>query len=156
MNIVHFILLHSSGRQPLLESHFGPRITCFDDVNRCIHHVNHLRQQNGTQIELFLPPANSNIIGTNNLPLYGTIRFHIYCPTADQMPQYEAQYPQHYYVEVLEDAHLWIAIGRSVLDFDSVRMTRNDYPPITLEEWQRTREIVEEEIQAAQLGVQPS
>ncbi|CAF1482120.1 unnamed protein product [Adineta ricciae] len=155
MNIVYFILLHSSGRQPLLESHFGPRTTCFDDVNQCILHVNHLRQQNGTQIELFLPSANSNIVGTY-LPLYGNIRFHIYCSTTDQMTQYQVQFPQRYYVEVLEDAHLWISIGRSVLDYDSLRMSRNDYPAITLVEWQRTREIIDEEIRAAQLGIQPT
>ena len=155
MNIVYFILLHSTDRQPFLESHLSPRTTCFDDVNQCILHVNLLRQQNGTQIELFLPSANSSIVGTNDLPLNENIRFHIYCPTTDQMTQCEAQFSQRYYVEVLEDAHLWISIGHSMLEYDSWRMTRNNYPSITLDEWQRTREIIEEEIRAAQLGVQP-
>ena len=153
MGDLRAILLAPDMQYPSIRSDFGPQIQCFDTQNNCVMFIqNHMLTSR--RIDLFLSSADRNIIGTS-LPLFDKIHFHLYCPTIDDIPIYEALFSQRAYVEIFEADYLWVQIGYTLLGYDNIRIRESNNSNEALAAWTRTHTILLEEVKAMQAGVQP-
>jgi hypothetical protein len=152
MTDLRVILLDSNGRHPLIESDIGPRIEYFNNQIACVQRIQN-EMMRCKRIDLFLSSTDRNIIG-NNLPLFDKIYFHLYCPTIDDIPNYEVSFPQRAFFQVFEEGLLWVRITYSVLGHDLTRLTQN-YSTEARETYEMTQRIILDEVKAAKLGVQP-
>jgi len=153
MTSLRAILLDSNNRHPCIESNLGHRVEHFINRGACVGYIQNEMASCG-RIDLFLSSADRNIIGTN-LPLFNNIYFHLYCPTADDIPNNEALFPQRAYVDVFEEDNLWVHISYTILGHDNRRLINSNYSTEGRAVWQTTHRIVSEEVEAAKLGVQP-
>jgi hypothetical protein len=148
------ILLVSNNRHPLIESDFGHRVERFTDQNTCVVHILN-EMARCRRIDLFLSSTDRMIIGIN-LPLFNNVYFHLYCLTANDIPNNEALFPLRAYVQVFEEDYLWVEIGYAILEHDNARLRVSNQSPNALTAWQMTHRILLEEVKAAKLGVQPN
>ncbi len=149
MTDVLTVLLDSNNRHPLIESRLGPRVQHFSIKNECIRCI-----QNAImtfrRIDLFLSSEDKLIIG-NQLLLFHNIYFHVYYPTADDIPNNNMS---NVWVQVFEENNLWFQISYAIYEQDWTRFIESNYSREAHTILQSTHNIILEEVRAAKLGVQ--
>jgi hypothetical protein len=146
-------LLDINNRYPTTDSNFGSQIHHFDNRNEyvaCIHaEMNRCRQ-----IDLFLSSADRDVI--DQLPLFGHIYFHIYCPTPDSVLEIRRLLPQRERIQVFEELYLWIHIGYTISGHDLLRLPETNDRNQGFASVSRTLQTLLDEVEAAKAGVQPT